>query len=140
MILYADTSALAKLVLEEEGSSVMLAASHRADVLASVAVAYPELRAAIAAAVRDGRVLPALRLGTRQQLESLWGHVATVPCDEPLIRRAGDLAEELALRGYDAVHLAGLVAMGSPDQVACACWDNQVRRAAQQLGYALVPA
>jgi hypothetical protein len=34
--------------------------------------------------------------------------------DTALLRDAGDLAERMSLRGYDAVHLAGTTRLGDP--------------------------
>ncbi len=60
MIIYGDTNALAKLVIDGLGTDDMFIAVQNADVLVSVAIAYVELRAAVAAALRDGR-LPSLQ-------------------------------------------------------------------------------
>ncbi len=62
-----------------------------------------------------------------------------IPIDEALIQLAGELAEQRALRGYDAVHLAALYQLAPIDEVEFACWDAGLRRAAQQLGYRLFP-
>lgn len=140
MIVYADTSALVKLVLEEEGSVEMRAMGQRTERLASVALAYPEFRAAVAAAVRDGRIPNARRDQTVLELERLWAQVFEIELDRPLLRAAGDLAEAHALRGYEAVHLAALVQIGGPDLITFACWDIDLRSAAQALGYTLVPS
>ena len=50
MIVYADSSALVKLLLREDGSSEFSELVESCDVLFSVAIAYVELRAALAAA------------------------------------------------------------------------------------------
>lgn len=64
----------------------------------------------------------------------------TCPVELPLIRTAGDLAEQMRLRAYDAVHLAALRRLGEPGRVTFACWDADLREAARRLGYALIPA
>jgi len=56
VIIYADTSALVKVLLEESGSLDMVRLLEQADGVVSVAISYVELRAALAAAIRDGRV------------------------------------------------------------------------------------
>ncbi len=56
MIIYADTSALVKVLLEESGSPEMVRLLEMVDGVVSVAISYVELRAALAAAIRDGRV------------------------------------------------------------------------------------
>lgn len=140
MIVYADTSGLAKLLLEEEGSPEMRSAAIAAERLASVAIAYVELRAALAAALRLGRV-PSVRRDTlATELEQLWSGVSDIAVDDVLLRRAGDLAERMRLRAYDAVHLAALLEMRNPEELVFACWDSDLRRAARELGYRLLPA
>jgi hypothetical protein len=55
-----------------------------------------------------------------------------IEISQALSRRAGELAELMALRGYDAVHLAGAEAIGDPDTIMVA-GDHHLCRAAQQL-------
>ena len=56
MIVYADTSALAKLLLDEPGTAEMQATRRDAEAMASVSIAYVELRGAMASAIRDRRI------------------------------------------------------------------------------------
>jgi uncharacterized protein len=65
--------------------------------------------------------------------EDLLPDLALVGVDEPLARRAGALAEELGLRGYDAVHLAIALTLGE-DAVALVTWDGDLAEAAIELG------
>lgn len=138
MTVYADTSALAKLLIVEPGSVEMVSMARSDDVLATASIAYVELRAALAAARRDGRV-PGTAGEDFARVEALWREVSEVVIDAGLVRVAGDLAERMRLRAYDAVHLAALVVLGAPDEVTFACWDTELRRAAAELGFALFP-
>ena len=140
MIVYADTSALAKLLVSEPGAAEMRNVAASAEAIAAAAIAYVELRAAIAAAVRDRRIRPTRRDRVVAEIERLWGQVLVISIDEPLLRRAGDLAEAVGLRGDDAIHLAALEAAGEPGAIDFACWDRDLRIAASSLGYSLVPA
>ncbi len=106
----------------------------------SAAIAYVELRAALAAASRAGRISEAERQSLARDLERVWAGVIAIDVDERLLRHAGDLAEQMGLRAYDAVHLAGLVASADPGEAIFACWDTALRRAAATLGYELLPA
>ncbi|MHB1502148.1 MAG: type II toxin-antitoxin system VapC family toxin [Candidatus Dormibacteria bacterium] len=135
-----DTSALVKLVLLESGSAEMTELQTIATMLASAAIAYVELRAALAAAYRDQR-LSQLDLDTaKRQLERVWAATSRLSIDTALIQQAGALAEQDGLRGYDAVHLAALVRLGTPDVVdRFACWDRELRTAARDRGYQLYP-
>jgi predicted nucleic acid-binding protein len=140
VIVYADTSALAKLILRESGTDEMGALRTTAETIFSAAIAYVELRATAAAAFQAHRI----RLDGRETLagsvEKVWQEVAPVPMTDELLRRAGDLAEQMHLRSYDAVHLAALLASGSRNDVSFACWDVDLRNAGRSLGYTLFPA
>jgi len=60
-----------------------------------------------------------------------------VGIDEDLARQAGELADELALRGYDAVHLASALALGPATTVLT--WDVDLSAAAHESGLAVAP-
>jgi uncharacterized protein len=105
---------------------------------ASSILCYPEGRAALAAA-RRGRRLGATEHGrARKEFESLQSELALVGIDGALARRAGELAEKLELRGYDAVHLASALALGADTTLVT--WDKDLKRAAARSGCAVAPA
>lgn len=136
MTAYFDTSAIVKLVILEPGSSeanrIWLDA-HR--VVSSVLV-YPESRAALKRARRARRLTDArLRLAIAD-FEGLWGHVDRVSVSTVLATRAGRLAHDHDLRGYDAVHLASAESITGPDLVLVAA-DRQLCDAAHRLGLAV---
>ena len=54
-------------------------------------------------------------------------------------RCAGELADERALRGYDAVHLASALALG-PGETVLVTWDRDLGNAAVGAGLAVAPA
>lgn len=139
MSLYADSSALLKLVLTEPGSHEMEVFRDANEPIFSVGVTYVELRAGLAMARRLGRVSSEHYPGQLELVEQLWGELLTVPVDTELISRAGRDAEQFDLRGYDAVHLAALRAAGEPATITLACWDRDLRAAAARLGYELLP-
>jgi predicted nucleic acid-binding protein len=93
-------------VIAEEGSelaSELWATPHPG---ASSILAYPEGRAALAAARRGARLAAAAHTRALEDFESLHVELALIGVDAQLARDAGELAERFALRGYDAVHLA----------------------------------
>lgn len=106
MILYLDTSALVKLYVKERESELVRKAIARARAVATHLIAYAEMRAAFGRAQRLGRValdeLPALF----EDLDRDWERMDIVGVTEPMVRRAGHLAVQFGLRGYDSVHLA----------------------------------
>ncbi len=117
----------------------MVALRDSADRVACVAIGYVELRAGLAQAKRTGRVAAEDYTSAVAALPQLWAAITEVPVDQPLIIDAGNCAERHALRSYDAVHLAALQTAGPPGTIAFACWDRDLRQAAAQLGYELVP-
>jgi predicted nucleic acid-binding protein len=73
------------------------------------------------------------------ELAALTAELVIVGVDEALARRAGELADECALRGYDAVHLASALALGPGDTIL-ATWDGDLGNAALGAGLAVAPA
>lgn len=140
MIVYLDSSALVKLVLDEEGSDPLRRELEGFERLASSALAYVELRAALAAAVRDRRLSVGRHDDVLALAERVWVSVSERAVDTALLRSAGDLAASQRLRAYDAVHLATLRTIADPSDVVFACWDNDLRAAARHLGYRLLPS
>lgn len=133
MILYLDTSALVKLYVDEPGRPGVVSELERAAAVATVRVAYAEARAAFARKRREGGLDGK---GLRQVVERLdgdWAAYGVVDVTEPLVRRAGILAERHGLRGYDAVHLAAAVELGrAGGDVSFGCFDERLRRAAKR--------
>jgi predicted nucleic acid-binding protein len=126
-----------KLVIAEEGSDLaadLWATSHPA--ISSV-LCYPEGRAALAAARRGARLTPASYGKALEDFESLQDELSLIGLDEKLAREAGRLAERFALRGYDAVHLAGALSAGGITTLVS--WDGDLRRAAHGAGCAVAP-
>ncbi|MDX6650022.1 MAG: uncharacterized protein QOJ97_1973 [Solirubrobacteraceae bacterium] len=126
-----------KLVLAEDGSE--LAAELWATRLraASSLVTYPEGRAALAAARRAGRLSARAHATARDDFDSAYRELATIGMDDQLARHAGDLADNLDLRGYDAVHLASALALGPETTVVT--WDGELARAAAHAGCGVAP-
>lgn len=106
MIAYFDTSALVPLLIKEPGSGSVSRLWDSADRVVSVLIVYPETRAALAQARRLGRVTAQQLRSVVDDLERRCEQMDMFDVDDALARRAGDLAEQHSLRGYDAVHLA----------------------------------
>lgn len=138
-IVYFDSSAFVKLLVEEEGSDLAAALWDGCDVAVSSRLAYPEVRAALAAAGRGRRLRPADRRRAETSWEIYWASTRPVELTEAVTARAGNLASRHALRGADAVHLASLLALDAPDAVF-AVWDERLRAGAKALRIRLAPA
>lgn len=137
MIAYFDTSALIPLIIDEPPSAVVGEVWDHASRLVSSRLLYPEGRAALAQAHRMNR-LTARQLRTAvRDLEVLVGQLDHVEVTPELANRAGELAEQAALRGYDAVHLAAAESIADGDLVMVTA-DDALRVAATDLGLAVV--
>lgn len=100
---------------------------------ASSILAYPEGRAALAAARRLDRLGKKAHQDALMAFEELFGELVGIGVDEGLAARAGEYAEDLGLRGYDAVHLATALELGD-EEVVLVTWDRDLGRAAERVG------
>jgi uncharacterized protein len=101
--------------------------------VASSILAYPEGRAALAAARRLDRLKKEEHREALAVFEKLYAELVTVGVDRELAVRAGEYAEELELRGYDATHLATALELGD-EEVVLVTWDRDLARAAERVG------
>lgn len=122
----------------EEGSEAAAELWSRADPAAASILAYPEGRAALAAAKRGGRLTKAGHTQALRDFENLRNELISIGVDESLARRAGELAEEHRLRGYDAVHLA--TALEFDDDVVLVTWDADLQLATKRAGLSVAGA
>jgi predicted nucleic acid-binding protein len=130
---------LIKLLVLEEGSQLAEELWTRASARISSSLIYPEARAALAAAARDGRISHGELVRTVLDLDRACASMQLVGVDGYVARTGGELAERHALRGYDAVHLATALGVGDPN-LAIATWDSDLASAAQREGRATIPA
>jgi predicted nucleic acid-binding protein len=136
MIVYADTSALVKLFVTEEGSEATRALLCQASAMGTGLLARAELGAALARGARRGLLSEANALEARRRLEGVWPTWVRIGVDEALVARAEVLAWEYALRGYDALHLASALAWQERIQhpVALLTFDRELWEAARRAG------
>jgi len=99
---------------------------------------YPEGRAALASARRAGGLTPTVYRKALEDFETSHSELLVVAIDDRLARHAGQVAEDLGLRGYDAVHLASSLALGADTTVITR--DLELSRAADHSGLAVAPA
>ncbi len=127
-LFYADTSALVKLVRDEPESEALRAFLAESDVV-SCELALTELpRAVRRAAAQDPRLpLDPLIARAGELLEVL----ALLPLDHGLLTAAGALAEP-ALRALDAIHVAAAVDLSPLD--AFVSYDERQSAAARLAG------
>ena len=120
MIAYFDTSAIVPLLIDEPGTEVARSHWLDADRLVTVRLAVVEARAALAQAARSRRITSAQHRAAVDALPDLFEQVELVDIDEALVAQAGTIAEERALRAYDAVHVAAARTVDDPRLVLVA--------------------
>lgn len=137
MIAYFDASALVKRHVDERGSRETIDFAARAEVVATSLVSRAEVAAALAKAVRAKVLDEDDARAAQRAFATEWSDIARIPLTEALVSRAGTLAWEHGLRGYDAVQLASAVmfqeSMGTA--VRLATFDKQLWDAARRAGF-----
>jgi len=137
-IVYFEGSAFVKLVVDESGIELAAELWDGCDAAVSSRLAYPEVRAALAAAGRAGRLKTTELRRAVATWEEFWAGSRAVELTDAVAAQAGDLAGRYSLRGADAVHLASLLAVGS-DGILFAVWDRRLRQGAAAAGTRVVP-
>lgn len=135
MIGYLDTSAFVPLIIAEPSTGAYRRFWEAADAVVSCRLLYVEIAAALAQAVRMGRLDPGGHDRARGLLDDLWTEMEVVELDQPLVLAAATYAVDQALRGYDAVHCAAALELSAPDLVAAA-GDRRLLDAWHGLGVA----
>ncbi len=138
-LVYFDSSALVKLVLDERGSDIAAALWNGCDAALSSRLAYPEVCAAVAAAGRNHELTGSEASDAADEWETFWASVRPVELSFDVEQRAGELAARHGLRGADAVHLASALALGSAD-LTVAVWDKRLHAGVVAAGLAAAPA
>jgi predicted nucleic acid-binding protein len=137
MTVFADTSAVIKLFLDEPYSGEMRSlVGAEPGGIAACRIAWAEAFAGLAQRARLKTVDEGAANLARTELKRLWPGFSIVEVTQPLVQRAGDYAEAFALRAYDSMQLAAAQELAeSLDQPLCfACFDQRLNRAAQVLG------
>lgn len=137
-IVYFDSSALVKLVVQEAGSEIAAELWDGADAALTSGLAYPEVRAALAAARREGRITSRGFSDAKDAWEEYWDAIAVVAVTSSILVEAGNAAERFRLRAYDAVHLASAETVPDP-HLLVAVWDHRLRDAVRGAGMATAP-
>lgn len=127
-LLYVDSSALVKLVLDEPQSGTLRTYFADADLVSCELVLTEVPRAVRSAVSRDSR-LPATVLLSRT--EQLLATLALLPLDRPLLVIAGGL-DEPSLRTLDAIHVAAATAVSPID--AFVSYDDRQSSTARLAG------
>lgn len=138
-IVYFDSSALVKLVLDEAGSELAAALWNGCDAAMSSRLAYPEVCAALAAAGRNRDLTRSEAASAAAEWEVFWASMRPVELTAGVERVAGHLSAQHQLSGADAVHLASALELGLPDPTV-AVWDERLHSGAVAVGLAVAPS
>lgn len=138
-LVYFDSSALVKLVVEEPGSQLAAELWDACDGALSSRLAYPEVRAALAASARNHELRAEELLEAEHAWEEFWAATRKVELTTDVEQHAGHLARTHALRGADAVHLASALAVNDDDLVV-AVWDRRLHGGVLAAGIRVAPA
>lgn len=142
MIVYLDTSALVKLYIAEQHSSLLrVFVKEEAQVLGTSLIARPEFSASIAKGVRTGMIWKNVAALALERFRTEWQDLQILSLTEENIATADTLAWTYNMRGFDAIHLA--TALHWQDSlnlaVTLVTFDQRLWQAAQQLELLLWP-
>ena len=138
-LVYFDSSALVKLVLDEPGSDLAAELWNGCDAALSSRLAYPEVRAALAAAARNHVLTEQDAQEAAGEWDRFWAAMRPVELTASVEQQSGELASAHRLGGADAVHLASAVALG-PADVIVAVWDRRLHAGVVAAGLSVAPA
>lgn len=138
-LVYFDSSAFVKLLVEEPGSDLAAELWDGCDAALASRLAYPEVRAALAAAARNRDLGEDELRGTEQAWDEFWAATRPVELTAAVEQQAGRLARLHALRGADAVHLASALAVDGADLIV-AVWDRRLHAGVRAAGIRVAPA
>jgi len=139
MIVYCDTSALLKVVVEEADSESVLRWLSDADQAACSCIGLVEGYAALGRRRGEGHLTAEAAAAAVDLFRDTWRSIAVVDLDA---ESAASLALTHALRSLDAVHLAAALSLAeqlAPLPVALATFDRRLAKAASGAGLAVWP-
>lgn len=141
MILYLDTSALVKRYVAEPGSTEVAQAIETAQASGTSILTRAEMAAALGKAVRVHILNHDAAASALQTFHEDWPGLIHVQVTEHVVARAGRLAWDLGLCGYDAVHLAAALLWqeGMGEGITFATFDQRLWTAAGQSGLTAIP-
>lgn len=134
--LYLDTSALLKLYVDEDGSTLVRGRVEQAGRLATSAVTYVQAHSALARRKRLGDLSPARYRAVLGTFEEGWSRYLRLDVGEGVLSAAARLAGRHVLRAYDSIHLASALVFrsGLEAEVTLASWDDELDAAAVREG------
>ena len=135
---YFDANAFVKLVVEEDGSDLAATLWDASTEVISSLIAYPEVRAALAAAHRAGRIDDAQLDQVEDEWEVYWSSVRPVDLTDLLARVAAQECRAHGLGGADGVHLASAL-VAADAGVLVVTWDRRLSAGSRAAGLLVAP-
>jgi len=131
---YLDTSALAKLYVDEPGQARVLELIGKAGKVVSSVIAYPEARAVFARRRSSGEISDAQHNQIVADFDQDWREVNEVDVTPAVYRRAGTLVvAHPRLRAMDALHLASALEARAHDDIRFLTFDTDLAAVASAL-------
>ena len=136
---FLETSALVKLYVQEEGTERLLriALPSAGNQLAILNIAQVEFHSAVRRRTRDGDIDEAVAAQVLGSFDAdAVSRFITQAADEVVIDLACGLLANYPLRAYDAIQLAGCLALRSiaPEPPVFSCADHRLLEAAENEG------
>jgi len=141
VILFCDTTALMKLLVEEDQSGQMRQVITTVEAIGVCRISWAETMAALARRQREDPISSDDLEQARQHLNQSWRTFTIVEVSQPVMETAGRFADIFALRGYDSVQLAAAheLHLNAEQTVLFACYDRRLNQAAQLLQLEVLP-
>ena len=133
MSVYLDSSAFAKLYIDEAGKA-LVETLLRGDVPVTARHTYVEVRRALHIRLRGAAFQRA-----RERLDSDWQESDVVELDDRVCRAAAELAEVTGVKTLDALHLAAAQRAGGAE-LKFVTFDARQADAARSLGWPVLGA
>lgn len=140
-IIYFDTSALVKKYINELGSDQISESYSRAELIGTAMITPPEMASALSRAMRRKVIDDDVAGEAWNMFGKDWDTYFVIDVNQALIGQASTLVWEQGLRGYDAVHLASLLAWKDAlgMDIALASFDAELSEAAKRLNIHVIP-
>jgi len=128
---FLDSSALAKLYLQEPGRARVEAQLAETDVLILSMLALPEVISALSRLRRAGGISNKQYLAKKQRVVADIGDAAVVRLTDSVVKRAVECLEHAPLRASDAIQVASAIEAGVDRFVSA---DRRQCKAARAMG------
>ncbi len=135
MVAYFDSSAIAKLYIQEAESAQVQALWNECAVIAVNVIGYAETHAAIRRSHLVGRLAEDEYVRVRERFTEEWSEYAQIMVTPQLAVRAAAFVHAFNLRGFDAVHLAAAEELAglTAEPLVFASFDRRLSDAAKTL-------